>query len=216
VATCALLLTVLATRPAAAQAYRYGAGWTVGGSDLTALNPDGGGISLDPDPSFLVGLHLERSYGATGQFVLRYQGTYLAPQLDWSAGERTIDAVSLDVSGLLRILDPTEPRTVLPYLMAGAGGIWYDLGRGPNTSYPVANAYHDGGSRVLPLVAFGLGVDVPLGLTWDNSPVRLRVEGADQMTFGSPLRRVSDRERYGPVHHLRFTIGAYAAVQLIR
>jgi hypothetical protein len=36
------------------------------------------------------------------------------------------------------------------------------------------------------------------------------------MTFGSPLHRVSDRSRYGAVHHLRFTVGAYAAVELIR
>jgi hypothetical protein len=42
------------------------------------------------------------------------------------------------------------------------------------------------------------------------------MEAADQMTFGSPLRRVSDGERYGRVHHLRLTVGAYTAVGLIR
>jgi hypothetical protein len=57
---------------------------------------------------------------------------------------------------------------------------------------------------------------VPLGITWDTAPVRVRLEAADHMTFGSPLHRVSDRSRYGPVHHLRFTLGAYAAVELIR
>ena len=216
-ALCALTLTSFPSEPAAAQAYRYGAGWTTGASDLTSLNPEAGGAqTLDPDLGFLFGLHLERGYGNSARFVVRYQGTYFAPEVNWSAGERQIDAVSGDVSGLFRILSPRGGSAVLPYLMGGAGGIWYDLGRGPNTSFPLANAYHDGESRVLPLVAFGGGLDVHTGLTWDDQPVLVRAEFADHMTFGSPLRRASDRERYGAVHHLRLTLGAYAAVGLIR
>jgi hypothetical protein len=214
---CALVFGSFGAAPAAAQAYRYGAGWTTGGSDLTALNPEAGGAqALDPDIGFLFGLHLERGYGSSTRFVVRYQGTYFAPEFQWSAGERRIDAASLDVSALMRLLNPTVPTVVMPYLMAGAGGIWYDLGTGPSTSFPVANAYHDGESRVLPLVAFGVGVDSPIGVDWDGWPIRLRFELADHMTFGSPLLRVTDRERYGAVHHLRFTIGAYSAVGLIR
>jgi hypothetical protein len=220
IAFCLLSVAAFAATRAEAQAYRYGAGWTVGGSYLTSLNPDPASataLELDPGLGFLFGVHLERAYGSIGRFALRYQGTYLQPQFQWAAGERTIDAVSADVSGLIRLMDPTDAGAIQPYVMAGAGGIWYDLGRGPATSYPIADAYHDGGSRVLPLAAFGIGVDAPLfDLTWDASPVRLRFEVGDHMTFGSPLKRVSDRERYGPVHHVRFTIGAFAAIDPIR
>ena len=211
----ALALSLIASERTAAQAYRYGAGWAAGGTYLTELNPSSAGVALEPDPSFWAGIYLERGYGSTTRFAVRYQGAYQAVQFDWAGGQRQIDAFSADVALLARIIDPTQ-GTIMPYVMAGAGGIWYDLGRGPNTSYTPANAYHNGESRILPLAAFGLGVDVPINVSWEGSPWRIRVEAADHMTFGSPLHRLSDRERYGPVHHLRFTVGAYAAVELIR
>jgi hypothetical protein len=213
----ALALSLIASDKGAAQAYRYGAGFMVGGTYLTALNPSSAGVALDPDPGFLAGLHLERGYGTTTRFVVRYQGAYQATRFEWAGGKRQIDAFSADISLLARVIDPTSGSSILPYLMAGAGGIWYDLGRGPNTTYTPADAYHNGESWILPAAAFGLGLDVPIGMnSFDGSPVRIRLEAADHMTIGSPLHRVSDNERYGPVHHLRLTLGAYAAVELIR
>ncbi len=212
----ALALSLIVSENAAAQAYRYGAGWTAGGTYLTELNPSSAAVALEPDPGFLAGLHFERGYGSSTRFVVRYQGAYQSTRFDWAGGKRQIDAFSADISLLARPLDPRSGGPVMPYLMAGGGGIWYDLGRGPSTTYQPANAFHNGESRILPLAAFGVGLDVPIGLTWDSSPVRVRAEAADHMTFGSPLHRVSDRARYGPVHHLRFTLGAYAAVELIR
>jgi hypothetical protein len=213
----ALALSLIASERAAAQAYRYGAGWTAGGTYLTALNPSSSAVALEPDPGFLVGLHLERGYGSTARWVVRYQAAYQAPRFDWAGGKRQIDAFSADVAFLARIIDPSSEGAFLPYLMIGAGGIWYDLGRGPSTTYAPANAYHNGESIILPLGAVGLGVDVPIGLSsFDAAPVRIRLEAADHVTLGSPLHRVSDRERYGPVHHVRFTVGAWAAIELIR
>jgi len=212
------LLLLWPARDAEAQAHRYGAGWTVGGSYVTELNVDATGPSptaIDPGLGFLLGLHLERWYGASGRFGVRTQGAYLQPRVDWTTGERKIDVASADVSVLMRLADPRREGAVLPYLTAGVGGIWYDLGTGDDSFFAGADAYHDGASRVLPLVALGLGADVPSPWSWDSSPVRFRVEVADHVTFGSPLRRLADGSRHGPVHHVRFTLGAYSAVGLL-
>ena len=214
-AALALLMCVAASGQLEGQAFRYGAGWTLGGSYLTELNPDAAGTALEPGLGFLFGLHLERGYGNDARFAVRYQGTYMNVQMPWVDGDRNIDAVSADVAVLARALNPRE-YTIWPYLMAGGGGVWYDLGRGPISSFPQADAYHDGSSFVLPFATAGVGVDLPMGWTWDTWPVRVRLEAADQMTFGSPLRQLSDQDRYGPVHHLRFTFGAYTGVEYLR
>jgi hypothetical protein len=130
----ALALSLIASERASAQAYRYGAGWAAGGTYLTALNPSSGGVALEPDPGFLFGLYLERGYGSTARFAVRYQGAYQSPSFDWAGGKRQIDAFSADIALLARVFDPTSGGSILPYLMAGAGGIWSDLGRGPSTT----------------------------------------------------------------------------------
>lgn len=216
VALAAGALLVAGPTNAEAQAHRYGAGWTAGASYLTDLNPSTSARSLSPGAGFVLGLHVDRWYGADGRIGVRYQGSYQQPRFDWSPGRRSIDAVGADVSALYRLMDPAEEGPALPYLTAGLGAVWYDLGTGPDTFFPEADAFHDGGSRLLPLVSFGVGADVRSPWNWDTFPVRLRVEVADHMTFGSPLRRASDGSRYGPVHHLRFTVGAYSAIDLFR
>lgn len=215
-AAAALLLP--AAHDAEAQAHRYGAGWTAGASYLTDLNPSpaGSARAISPGAGFVLGLHVDRWYGSDGRIGVRYQGSYQQPRFDWSAGGRSIDAVGADVSALYRLMNPADEGPALPYLTAGLGAVWYDLGTGSDTFFSAADAFHDGGSRLLPLVTFGVGADVRSPWNWDTFPVRLRVEVADHMTFGSPLRRESDGSRYGPVHHLRFTVGAYSAIDLFR
>ncbi len=211
--------SVLATvAPVEAQVHRFGAGWSAGGTYLTDLNPGAPGQAreISPGAGFVFGLHVDRWYGQDGRIGVRYQGAYQQPRVDWVRGERKVDAFSADVSALFRILEPEDPDQVLPYVAAGLGGIWYDLGTGRDTFFPEADAYHDGGSRVLPAVILGVGADVPFPWGWDGSPVRVRLEVADHLTFGSPIRQASDGSRYGAVHHLRFTVGAYSVLDIRR
>lgn len=218
----ALALVVATAASAEAQVHRYGAGWTGGGAFLTDLNsgaraPNGESArDIAPGVGFVFGLHVDRWYRDAGRIGIRYQGAYQQPQMAWVRGDRRIDALSADVSALLRIIEPGEPGQVLPYVALGLGGIWYDLGTGQETFFPEADAYHDGSSRILPAAILGVGADVSFPWGWDGSPVRVRAEVADHVSFGSPIRQVSDGSRYGAVHHIRFTIGAYSLLDIRR
>jgi len=218
----ALALVVATAAPAEAQVHRYGAGWTGGGAFLTDLNSGARALDgqsprdISPGVGFVFGLNVDRWYGDAGRIGVRYQGAYQQPQMDWVRGPRRIDALSADVSALLRIIEPEDPGQVLPYVALGLGGIWYDLGTGQETFFPEADAYHDGSSRILPSAIVGVGADVPFRWGWDGSPVRIRAEVADHISFGSPIRQVSDGSRYGAVHHIRFTIGAYSLLDIRR
>ena len=188
---------------------RYGAGWLGGGSFVTELNPDANGAALEPGFGGIVAVHVDRWLGDTRRIGLRYQGAYQRPQFDWSPGERRIHTASGDLSLMARVLDPADGHRLLPFLAAGLGGTWYDLGTGPETTFSPANALHDGSSQILLTGVIGAAVDIVTPWTWDRYPMRFRVEVADHITFDSPLHRVDDRDRYGAVHHFRFSIGAH-------
>ncbi len=208
-------LLALAAAPLSGQ---VGAGWTVGGSTLSELNAGGSGaVELKPSTGVVLGLHVDRWYGATERFAVRIQGAWQQPRFDWTQGERKIDAVSADVSVLVRALVPQQEDAfeVLPYLALGFGGIWYDLGRGDDTEYPAAGTFHDGSSVILPAAVFGGGLDVGLPVRWFGNPMRIRLEVADHYALNSPFRGLGDGERLDAVHNLRFTVGAYSVLDLV-
>ena len=205
-----------------AQTPKYGAGFTLGASHIGELNSGalglGGGtpVELLPGTGFILRLHIDSWYGQTRRVGIRYQGAYLQPQVTWITGERSIDTATADISVLLRPMVPESDDRVIPYLAAGLGGIWYDLGRGPQTTFDPADAYYDGSSRVLPAALVSLGVDIllPPSLEWHAAPIRIRLEAADHISFNSPFKQISDTSRYGAVHHFRFTVGAYYAFSI--
>ena len=213
----ALVLGVSAS--ADAQAAKYGAGFTVGASHITELNSGAGGIGggapveLKPGTGVLFGLHVDSWYGEARRVGVRYQGAYQQPQVPWTNGDRDIDALTADISVLFRPVIPERDEAVIPYLAAGVGGIWYDLGRGPQTTYSSADAYYDGSSRVMPAALIGVGVDIllPPSLQWYAIPIRVRLEAGDHITFHSALKQLSQTSRYSEVHHFRLTIGAHTS-----
>lgn len=209
-----LLLGLLVQAAEGQTIQRYGAGWTAGGAYLTSLNADaeGGEVrDLTPGAGFAVGLHLDRWYGSEGRLGVRFDGAYQQPRFDWVQGERKIDMASASLSALARLLVPDGERLAVPYVSAGVGGLWYDLGTGPDTEFGQAAAYHDGSSRILPAAQVAAGLDV--GTPWSRGrlPVNLRLEVSDHISR-SPLRNTEDGTRHGLVHHVRFTVGAYAAI----
>ncbi len=208
-ALTAALLVGGADRVEAQEVPRYGAGWLAGASHVTELNPDAVGTALEPGLGGIFAVHVDRWLGDSRRVGLRYQGAYQRPEFDWSPGERRIHTASGDLSLLLRVLDPADGHRLLPFVAGGLGGTWYDLGTGPETTFSAANALHDGGSRILLTGVIGAAVDIVTPWTWDRYPMRIRLEAADHITFDSPLHRIDDRDRYGAVHHFRFTIGAH-------
>lgn len=203
--------------PAEAQAQSprtFGAGWAAGASYVTEVNPDAaiGATEVSPGAGFVVGMYVDRWMGGTQRVGVRVQGAYEQPRFDWVDGRRKIDTGSADVSLMLRPLSPMD-GDVLPYLAGGLGAVWYDLGSGSPVSFPQAGVLHDGRSRLLPTGVLALGVDVPFPLEWHRLPVSLRFEAADHITIRSPLKRVSDGDRLGAVHHFRFTVGLYSTLR---
>ncbi len=220
-ATAALVVGLVAN-PGEAQTAKYGAGFVVGATHIGELNSGalalGGGspVELKPGTGFILGVHFDSWYGESRRIGIRWQGSYQQPEVDWANGQRDIDTLAADLSLLIRPVTPDRDEPVIPYLALGLGGIWYDLGRGPQTVFDPADAYYDGSSRVMPAGLVGLGVDIllPPSMQWHASPIRLRLEAADHITLNSPFKQLSQAERYGAVHHFRLTIGAYSAFSI--
>lgn len=192
----------------------FGAGWTLGPTYVTNLNEGvaEGARELDPGVGLIGAVHVDRWIGQERRFGLRLQGSYEQPRFEWSPGERKIDTAALDLSVLVRLMTPDDDA-IMPYLAAGLGGVWYNLGTGQPTTFPSADAYHDGESRLMPTGNVGLGVDLPIGWEWHRLPVKLRIEAADHVTFQSPLWAVTDDSRHGAVHHIRFTMGMHTTLR---
>lgn len=212
------LIALLLPRAAEAQPHRSAAGFTTGGTWISDLNTDAsdGARSISPGAGAMFGLYADRWYGDQARVGLRYQGAYQRPSFDWSPGERRISALSGDVSLVFRILPPEIGQTTLPWVAVGAGGIWYDLGKGDPTTFGDAEAFHDGSSRVLPAFHLAGGVDLDVPWDWQGAPMRVRLEIADHIALESPVRRISDGERYGAVHHVRFTVGLQSIFDFLR
>ncbi len=216
------LLVVSVADSAEAQIPKYGAGFTAGASHIGELNSGaqgfGGGVpvQLKPGTGYVLGLHFDSWYGQTRRIGVRYAGGYQQPQVDWTTGERKIDVATADISLMLRPIVPENEAPVIPYLAAGLGGIWYDMGRGRQVNFDSADAYYDGTSRVLPAALVGIGFDIllPPSLEWYALPIRIRLEAADYISFNSPFKQISDASRYGAVHNFRFTVGAYSSFSM--
>ena len=211
------LVAGLLLAPSAAEAQGYGtfgAGWTAGASYVTDVNPDASAdaFAVTPETGFVMGLFVDTWLGDTHRVGLRTQASYQQPRFDWEDGRRSIDTGAADLSLMVRPISPDD-ADVLPYLAGGLGLIWYDLGTGGTTTFPDAEAMHDGDSRLLPTGVVAVGVDVPIDMRWNRLPVSLRLEAADHITINSPLKRTVDGERHGAVHHFRFTVGLYSTLR---
>jgi hypothetical protein len=214
-----MLGALLLLLPGAPLSGQLATGWTVGGATLSELNAGSGAtVELKPPTGVVLGLHVDRWYGASERFAVRIQGAWQQPRFDWTQGERKIDAVSGDVSVLVRAIVPQQEEAfeVLPYLALGFGGMWYDLGRGSETGYPPAGSFHDGNSTIVPAAVFGGGADIGLPIRWFGNPLRVRLEVADHYALYSPFRNLGDNDRQGAIHNLRFTLGAYSVLDLVR
>lgn len=195
------------------------AGWTAGAGSFSELSPDGGApVALSPTTVPVLGLHFDRWFGASERVAFRVAGAWQAPEFEWVQGDRIIDVVSGDVSILIRAVTPQseDGLSVLPYLVAGVGGIWYDLGDGDPAGFAAAGSFHDGRRHISPVVVYGAGFDLGLPFRWLGNPMRLRIEGADHFALESPLLNLTTSEREGAVHNYRITLGLHSLLGRLR
>jgi hypothetical protein len=212
----ALVAALGATPPAAAQDYRFAAGWNVGGAWFSPLN---GGASaqaddLKFDPGWIIGLQFEEWLGS-GRLGLRANGALSERSLTTPDEERDIGIWFLDADLLFRFLPADADRRVNVFLSAGAGMARYALGRGSSVVWESADASYNGEPGVKLAAAGGLGVDYLTSLTWDGEPIGIRFEVVDHVVLTSPFASISGGD-FDPIHNVRFVIGAFTGFGLRR
>lgn len=212
-AALAALATGSAT--AAAQDYRYGASWNVGGTYFTPLNSGGSAdVDLELDPGWIVGLQFEQWLGS-GRIGWRLNGGISQRPLSLPGEKRNIGLWLADIDLLARFM-PAEPdRTFNMFVSAGVGAIQYRLGKGEFLDFVNADATYNGDDSARFVAAGGLGADFLTGWSWDGDPVGIRVEVVDHVALSSPFEPLSGGD-FSPIHNVRLVIGAFTGWGLIR
>lgn len=195
--------------PAAAQDYRFGAGWYVGGSWISPLNGGATGQAEDIkfDIGWLAGVQFE-GWIDTGRLGVRLNGALSERPLSTPDGKRDIGMWLLDADLLLRFLPAVPGRKVNVFLSAGAGLARYSLGRGNAVVWESADASYDGNPKARLAFTGGLGVDALTALTWDDEPIGVRFEVVDHLLLDSPFASISGGD-FDPIHNVRFVISLF-------
>jgi hypothetical protein len=212
----ALVGALSAATPAAAQDYRFGAGWNVGGAWFSPLNTGASGQAddLKLDPGWIVGLQFEEWLGS-GRLGLRANGALSERPLTTPDDKRDIGFWLLDADVMVRFLPADADRRVNLFLSAGAGLARYALGRGGSVVWQSAEASYDGNPKIKFAAAGGLGIDVLTSLRWDDEPIGIRFEVVDHVVLKSPFAPLSGGD-FDPIHNVRFVIGAFTGFGLLR
>jgi hypothetical protein len=218
-AFAAATLALALASPAAAQDYRSSVGWNAGAVWTSRLNAgaevdgfEGEARRLEPGTGWVFGVQGDHWLWG-GILGVRVGGGYTRHySLRWNDRTRQIGNWQGEASLVTRFLVPDPERVFSPYVAAGVGGVRYGLGRGDPVSFPEANAFYRGRQRYELAANGALGLDVITRWIFDDAPLFFRVEAANQVAFDSPLRRLTDRDDFGPVHNVRFTIGLHAGL----
>ncbi len=217
----ALLLASLGlatASPATAQGYTSSAGWSAGVFVNTALN-DGaatgdGLVELKPDPTWMVGAHYDRWFGA-GNVGVRVRGGFTKPVLPWVQGDRSIRVYMGDIGLMLRPIASGPDKSVLPFISGGVGLINWGLGDGPLTTYEPAGAVYAGQGGFDFVATASLGFDIMTPWQWGEGPVIVRVEGRDHIQFSSPFDPVNPEDpEFGMIHNAGVVIGFHTGIGL--
>ncbi|MGD2070948.1 MAG: hypothetical protein PVI57_19920 [Gemmatimonadota bacterium] len=199
--------------PAQAQSYAGSVGWSVGAVTTTALN-DGAEAELQLEPGLApsLALYADRWWGR-GLVGTRVQFSGATQEMDWQQGPRDIAVYTADLSLLLRLGAPSPGRSLLPYVGAGIGGVWWLLGNGATTTFPDAGAAYSGEESFKLAVVGSAGIDFVTPLRWDTDPVVVRLEARDAVQLRSPLEPLgTDAEDFGMIHNIRLSIGFHTGI----
>lgn len=209
-----LAAALAAAEPAAAQDYKFAAGWNVGGAWFSPLNGGASGqaVDLKLDPGWIIGLQFEEWLG-TGRLGIRANGALSERPLTTPDDKRDIGLWFLDADFLVRFLPADPDRRVNAFVSVGAGMARYSLGRGNSVVWESADASYNGEPDVKFAVAGGLGVDVLTSLSWDDEPIGIRFEVVDHFVLSSPFAALSGGD-FDPIHNVRFVIGAFTGFGL--
>jgi hypothetical protein len=224
-ALAALLPGLFGARQAAAQDYRSSVGWNAGALWVSSLNAgaalaaeEGGEArarQAEPGLGWVTGIQFDH-WLWNGVLGVRVGGGYARHGLGWSNGAREIGTWTGEAGILARIFVPEPDQVFSPFVALGVAGVRYGLGKGPLTTFPAADAYHSGEHTINLAGSAGLGLDIVSPWGWDESPIVLRIEAADQVAPRSPFRSLETGKRFQFVHNARLTIGLHAGLGNLR
>lgn len=203
-AAALLVLGALPFGPAEARAQDidlsagYGAGYI-----QFASFAESGDVDLGLESGWTAVWHADRWFGRWAG--IRAAGLYTRRPLEFPAATRDIDVWSVEGDLLLRLVPAAEGRSVMPYLLAGGGSIWYRLGEGPTVRLAGTDVIYDRDEQRQWLVSVGGGLDIYPGWTWRDNQLGLRLEVADHVVLSSPFR-VSGAGDPDPSHNIRATV----------
>lgn len=211
----AALITVAAADRVAAQDYRFGAGWNVGGAYFTPMNSNGSGTDIKLDPGWIIGAQIEQWLGS-GRFGWRLNGALTERPLTLPGESRDIGVWLADFDLMARLLPADPDRTFNIFVSAGAGLIQYRLGDGEFLNFTPADAAYDGDDSARVTAVGGIGFDYITAWLWDGEPVGIRFEVVDHVAIESPFDPLSGTRDFSPIHNVRFVIGAFTGFGLLR
>ncbi len=215
-----LVALLAAAGPAAAQDHRFAAAWNAGGAWFSPLNTNAASVEgvspadIQLDPGWVVGLQFEQWLGG-GRTGWRINGAVSERPLSLPGGKRDTGIWFADFDLLLRLLAPEPDRRANASLSLGAGVVRYKLGKGDPRFFEAANAAYPGDDKARFVAAGGLNIDILTGLRWDGDPVGIRIEVVDHVMLTSPFDPITGAD-FGPVHNVRFVIGAFTGWGLLR
>jgi hypothetical protein len=210
----AVLVIASALAPqAAAQTYAASAGWGAGLMSYQPFVEQGEHTPLEIGLSapWVLVLTAE-SWQLDGWLGLRLGGSFSHGTVAFPTTERNVSAWGLEGAALVRVIPPAVDRAVSAYGMVGGGFIWFGLGHGGVVPIAATGVVYDSRERRQPMALLGGGIEFMTGMRLLDDQIGVRVEAADQVTFGSPFRPVEGASTTGSKHNLRLSVMLFSAV----
>jgi hypothetical protein len=205
-----MLATAFAAQDAAAQTYATSAGW---GGGFMSFQPFAESGEHTPQEiglsSSWVAVATAESWQLDSWLGLRLGGSFSRGAVAFPTADRTVSAWGLEGAALLRVMPPAEGRTATAYAIAGGGFMWFNLGAGAPVPIAGTGLIYDAGDRRQPMAMAGGGLEFMTSMRPFGEQLGIRVEGVDQVTFGSPLRPVGSSDSAAR-HNLRLSVTLFS------
>lgn len=198
-----------------AQAYATSAGW---GGGYMSFQPFAEAGSTSPQEIGLAAPWVVQATAETWQLDrwvgLRLGGSFSRGTVEFPTANRRITAWGLEAAALVRVVPPVEGRTASAYVIGGGGFMWFNMGEGGAVPIAGTTLVYDDGDRRQPMALGGAGLEFMTAMRPFGDAIGVRIEGVDQVTFGSPLRPF-DGSDSGARHNLRISLMLFSTVPSI-
>ena len=210
-------LAALSGTPAHAQGYDTSAGWGGGYFQFAPFVESGNDTPRDIGfgGTWVAVLQAE-SWKAARRIGLRLGGYYSHGNVTFPAVSKRAATYGIEAAGLLRIAPAREGNSLNLYLIGGGGLMWFSMEDQDEDiiAIPGTSVVYDADEKLQPVALGGGGIEILPGLQLFDSPVGLRLEAVDNITFGSPFHPANSTDSEMR-HNLRFTVTLFSGVEAL-